>query len=124
MSIDFKIYRELLIVGIENPKIIKKLEDWTNENSEDFYGWSVEYFRDQICLQIKESTKGLIDDYIKILIKFLNECAKYDIYMTDSVPYGMDDESGGIHICSKDKRALIIAVTDCGDIIKRDIEWL
>ncbi len=123
MGIGCAIYRPFCVYGDVTPRIIRKLNEWITNR--DFFGWVVEYAEteDAIIIELQENSRGHIKEYIKTLIKFLNVCLKYELYITDSIPYYVDDESGGIYICSETKKAKLIGITSSGDIVKSNFRW-
>ncbi len=121
MGIGCAIYRPFCVYGDITPSIIKRLNKWIANR--DFFGWVVEYNHDAIIIKLQERSNGHIKEYIKTLIKFLNVCLKYDLYITDSIPYYVDDESGGIYICSGTKKAKLIGITSCGVVVKSNFRW-
>ena len=127
MGIDLKIYESFALYGEDLTQDQEKtLREWVTANSETFYDWNIEYAEDCIVVGLKESVRGDVQEWIEMLFPFLAECAKYEFWLTDSVPYFMawgDSESGVIFIDSCEKKVLIHGISNLGDISNRQIEW-
>lgn len=120
---------ELYIFHDDNltPNTIEDLEHWiTTYSSKNFFGWCVKFYGDCIEIDLEQNTRGAVTDYIETLILFLNECAKYSLYLQDSVSYDMtwgDSESGVVYINSEELIVKIMGITNFGDIVNYDIKW-
>ena len=135
MGVDLEIYTNIELRGGKlTNKRIKNLDKWIAKKSKNFFGWEVKYhfdsfhddgFHDDDSIEIKleSGAGGTIDDYIETFVGFLIECEKYSFFAQDSVPYSMDWESGSVYISTDEKKALIIGISNFGDISNREIEY-
>ena len=129
MGTDTVIYRSIDGYAEDDltEEIIGSLDDWISEYSSlNFFGWDVEYKHECVIMTLDNKTRGDIESYIKPLLLFLNECAKYSILVNDSVSYFMtwgDSESGAIYISSSEKIIKISGITNFGQTTDYHIEW-
>jgi len=122
----------ILYVDDLTDDVIDHLDEWIDEKYPltEFFGWIIE-FNTEMCdhyieISLDEKTRGGVTDYIETLIPFLNECAKYSIYLQDSVSYDMawgDSESGVVYISSEEKIVKVTGITNHGDVQNHNIDW-
>lgn len=102
---------------------IEKIKLWVKEKrSEKNFPWVVNFRFDCIKLEYDKNHKGDLDYFLVNLRDFLIECAKYNIYANQTIPYAVEEEAGAVFINSFYKLIKIRGFND-GDIVEWSIEW-